>query len=60
MKGLCPYKTGTLEERECHFDGYCNIAEFGDELEKLLSAQPDGDIEQDKTRSQLRRETEQC
>lgn len=24
MTGWCPYKTGTLEEQECHFDGYCS------------------------------------
>ena len=23
MTGWCPYKTGALEEQECHFDGYC-------------------------------------
>ena len=23
MTGWCPYKEGTLEEQECHFDGYC-------------------------------------
>ena len=23
MTGWCPYKTGTLGEQECHFDGYC-------------------------------------
>lgn len=24
MTGWCPHKTGTLEEQECHFDGYCS------------------------------------
>lgn len=24
LTGWCPYKTGTLKDRECHFDDYCS------------------------------------
>ena len=24
LTGWCPYKTGTLKDKECHFDGECS------------------------------------
>lgn len=36
MTGWCPYKSGTLEEQECHFDGYCRECEHNkSEVEEM-------------------------